>query len=179
VKIRFLVPAIAVAVLFGFFWYALKGGDYDPQLIDSPLIGKAAPGFASASLADPKVEVAMKQFLGAPFVVNFWGTWCVGCREEHPQWLAIQKETTVPIVGIDWKDDHAAAIDWLQQLGNPYRVVATDDDGKIAIDWGVYGAPETFLVGADGKVMHKHVGPMSVAIWRGEFVKRLPAGAPR
>ena len=176
-KIRFLVPAVAVAVLLGFFWYALKGGDYDPQLIDSPLLGKAAPGFASPSLADPKVEVAMKQFLGTPFVVNFWGTWCVGCREEHPQLLQIAKQTSVPIVGIAWKDDHAAAIDWLNQLGNPYRSVATDDDGRIAIDWGVYGAPETFLVGADGRVIQKHVGPMSIDIWRKEFASRLPAGA--
>lgn len=176
-KIRFLIPAIAVAVLFGFFWYALKGGDYDPQLIDSPLIGKPAPGFATASLADPKVEVAMKQFVGAPFVVNFWGTWCVGCREEHAQLLEIAKLTTVPIVGIAWKDDHAAAIGWLNQLGNPYHTVATDDDGRIAIDWGVYGAPETFLVGADGSVIQKHVGPMSVDIWRKEFVARLPAAA--
>lgn len=174
-KPRFVVPAAAVAVLFGFFWYALKGGDYDPQLIDSPLINRPAPDFTTASLADPNQAVALRTFVGKPFVVNFWGTWCVGCAEEHPQLIAIQKETPVPIIGVDWKDDHAAAVQWLGERGNPYAAVATDDDGKVAIDWGVYGAPETFLVNAEGKVIHKHVGPMSLDVWRDEFQKRLPA----
>ena len=175
-KARFLIPALAVAVLFGFFWYALKGGDYDPQLIDSPLIGRPAPDISTVTLADAGRPLTSKQFLGKPFVVNFWGTWCVGCREEHPEFLAIAKETDVPIVGIDWKDDHPAAVAWLGQLGNPYDAVGVDDDGKIAIDWGVYGAPETFLVSAAGEVIHKHVGPMTVEAWRKDFVPRLAPG---
>jgi cytochrome c biogenesis protein CcmG, thiol:disulfide interchange protein DsbE len=179
VKARFLIPAVSVAVLFGFFWYALKGGNYDPQLIDSPLIDRAAPDFSTTSLADPNQPVALKQFLGKPFVVNFWGTWCVGCREEHPELLAIASESEIPIVGIDWKDEHAAAVTWLAELGNPYHRVGVDDDGKIAIDWGVYGAPESYLVNAAGRIIHKHVGPMTLDIWRKEFLKRLPPGAAK
>jgi len=174
VKARFLVPAALIAVLFGFFWYAL-GGDYDPQLIESPLINRPAPDFVSPALADPKQAVSLKSFRGQPVLVNFWGTWCVGCREEHPQLLEIQKVTTIPIVGIAWKDDHAAANQWLAEFGDPYRAVATDDDGRIAIDWGVYGAPESFLVSAEGKVIHKHVGPMSLEIWRKEFLVKVNA----
>jgi cytochrome c biogenesis protein CcmG/thiol:disulfide interchange protein DsbE len=176
VKLRFLIPAAVVAVLFGFFWYALKGSNYDPQLIDSPLIDRAAPDFATVTLANPGSPVSIRQFLGKPFVVNFWGTWCVECRVEHPELMAIAGQTDIPIIGIDWKDDHPAAISWLGQLGNPYDAVGVDDDGKIAIDWGVYGAPETFLVSAQGRVIHKHVGPMTVETWRKDFLPRLAAG---
>jgi cytochrome c biogenesis protein CcmG/thiol:disulfide interchange protein DsbE len=179
-KWRFLLPAAAVAVLCGFFWYALEGGRYDPLLIDSPLLGRPAPQFAMANLADPAQRITLQQYLGKPFVLNVWGTWCGGCREEHPELLAIARQTEVPIIGIDWKDDHEAAKAWLGQLGNPYHVVGVDDDGSIAIDWGVYGAPETFLVGADGRVLTKNVGPMSVEIWRTKFLPLLEAkGAAR
>ena len=178
-RTRFLIPAASVAVLFGFFWYALKGGNYDPQLIDSPLINRAAPGFSTTRLGDPAQPVALEQYLGKPFAVNFWGTWCVGCRQEHPELLAIANETEIPIVGIDWKDDHTAAANWLAELGNPYHAVGIDDDGKIAIDWGVYGAPETFLVDAQGMVIHKQVGPMTLDIWHKEFAARLPPGAAK
>jgi cytochrome c biogenesis protein CcmG/thiol:disulfide interchange protein DsbE len=172
-KWRFVLPAAIVAVLCGFFWYALQGGRYDPQLIDSPLVGRAAPNFAMPDLTEPSEQISLGQFLGKPFVLNVWGTWCGGCREEHAELLAIARETNVPIVGIDWKDDHQAAKAWLAQLGNPYRVVGVDDDGRIAIDWGVYGAPETFLVGADGRVIHKNVGPMTLEIWRTKFLPLL------
>jgi cytochrome c biogenesis protein CcmG/thiol:disulfide interchange protein DsbE len=178
-KLRFLIPAALVAVLCGFFWYALwddpnDPNRYDPQLIESPIVGHPAPGFSAPSLADPAQRIALKQFLGKPFILNFWGTWCVACRDEHPELLAIQQEAAIPIVGIDWKEEnHQNAKEWLSQLGNPYYVVGTDDDGRIAIDWGVYGAPETYLVGADGRVLRKKTGPMSVKIWRDEFVPRL------
>lgn len=175
-KTRFLIPAAAVAILFGFFWYGLKG-DYDPQLIESPLIDKPAPDITAPALANPNQSISLKSFRGQPVVVNFWGTWCVECRTEHPQLLAIQKATSVPILGIAWKDDHVAASQWLAELGNPYHTVVTDDDGRIAIDWGVYGAPETFLVSAGGKVIHKHVGPMSLDIWQREFLAKLKAEA--
>lgn len=175
-KLRFLLPAAAVAVLCGSLWYglnAIRGGRYDPQLIESPLIGRPAPDFVAENLLEPAQQVARSQFLGKPFVLNVWGTWCVGCREEHGTLLAIAKETDVPIVGISWKDDRQLARDWLTQLGNPYHVVGVDPEGKIAINWGVYGAPESFLVGADGRVLHKRIGPMTLDIWHQDFVPLL------
>ncbi len=179
-KFRFLLPAAAVAVLCGALWYglsAIRGGRYDPQLIESPLIGRAAPDFVTENLLEPAQPISRAQFLGKPFVLNVWGTWCPGCREEHESLLAIAKETDIPIIGISWKDDRQLARDWLAQLGNPYRVVGVDPDGKIAIDWGVYGAPESFLVGANGRILHKRIGPMTLDLWRNDFVPLLATGS--
>jgi DsbE subfamily thiol:disulfide oxidoreductase len=103
-------------------------------------------------------------------VLNVWGTWCVACREEHQALLEIARTKAVPIYGLDWKDDRASALAWLQQLGNPYDAVGFDSEGRVAIDWGVYGAPETFLVDARGMVVCKQIGPMDMEIWRKKFL---------
>jgi cytochrome c biogenesis protein CcmG/thiol:disulfide interchange protein DsbE len=108
-------------------------------------------------------------------VLNVWGTWCGGCREEHDTLLDIARQKVVPIVGLNWKDDNTAAQQWLQKLGNPYAVVAEDRDGRAAIDWGVYGAPETFLIGPDGVVLYKHIAPMTMEVWNTEFMPRIEA----
>ena len=121
--------------------------------------------------------VDSKQFAGRWYVLNVWGTWCYECRNEHDALLAIKREGRVPVIGLNWKDEEPAALQWLQQLGNPYDTVASDADGRTAIDWGVYGAPETFLVSAAGIVVYKHVGPMSAEIWQKEFLSRVTAGA--
>jgi cytochrome c biogenesis protein CcmG, thiol:disulfide interchange protein DsbE len=111
--------------------------------------------------------------------MNVWGTWCVECRAEHDMLLEIARRNQVPLVGLNWKDDDAAAGEWLQQLGNPYSIVAADRDGRIAIDFGVYGAPETFFIDAGGLVQYRHVGPMTSDVWEREFVSRLPkSGLP-
>ena len=106
---------------------------------------------------------------------DVWATWCVECRDEHQTLLAIAKENRLPIVGLNWRDDRALALRWLSQLGNPYVAVAFDPEGRTAIDWGVYGAPETLLIGADGKVLHKWIGVMTPAIWRVEFLPLMMA----
>ena len=108
-------------------------------------------------------------------MLNVWGTWCVGCRAEHETLLAIAQQKVVPIVGLNWKDDNAAAQQWLRDLGNPYAVVAEDREGRTAIDWGVYGAPETFLIGPDGTVLYKHIAPMTMEDWNKEFLPRIQA----
>jgi cytochrome c biogenesis protein CcmG/thiol:disulfide interchange protein DsbE len=108
-------------------------------------------------------------------VLNVWGTWCGGCRQEHDTLLAIAAQRAVPIVGLNWKDDNALAQQWLTQLGNPYAVVAEDREGRTAIDWGVYGAPETFLIGPDGVVLYKHIAPMTMEVWNKEFLPRIEA----
>jgi cytochrome c biogenesis protein CcmG/thiol:disulfide interchange protein DsbE len=108
-------------------------------------------------------------------VLNVWGTWCGGCRQEHETLMEIARTGAVPLIGLDWKDDRAAAQQWLSTLGNPYAVVASDAEGRVAIDWGVYGAPETFLIGPDGKVLFKHIAPMTMEVWTKEFLPRIQA----
>ena len=169
---RFLVPVGILAVLVGFFVIGLQK---DPGEIRSPLIGKAAPDFELASLADPARRVGTASFAGKPWLLNVWATWCGGCRQEHGTLLAISRDGRIPMVGLNWRDDRALALQWLSQLGDPYHSVAFDPDGRVAIDWGVYGAPETFLIGADGKVLHKRIGPLTLELWRRDFVPLLPA----
>ncbi|HET8692105.1 MAG TPA: DsbE family thiol:disulfide interchange protein [Steroidobacteraceae bacterium] len=172
IPLRFLVPTLGFAILVGFFVVGLKR---DPGVLPSPLIGKPAPEFTLESLGDPAWKLSPADFRGRHWVFNVWATWCVGCRQEHETLLAIAREDRVPIVGLNWRDDRALALRWLGQLGNPYAAVAFDPEGRTAIDWGVYGAPETFLMDARGIVVWKHIGPMTLDAWRRDFVPRLPA----
>lgn len=169
---RYLLPIVAFAALVGFFVVGLKR---DPSEIRSPLIGKPAPAFSLESLGDPAWRVGSADFAGRPWLLNVWATWCGGCREEHGTLLAIARENRLPMMGLNWRDDRNMALRWLEQLGNPYASVAFDPEGRTAIDWGVYGAPETFLIGADGKVLHKQIGPITPEIWQRDFVPLLPA----
>jgi cytochrome c biogenesis protein CcmG, thiol:disulfide interchange protein DsbE len=169
---KFIVPFV-VFVLLGVFLFI--GLQRDPSYVPSPLIGKPAPAFSLPSLQDASYPVASQELLGQPWVLNVWGTWCGGCRQEHDVLLAIAQQKTVPIVGLNWKDDNALAQQWLRDLGNPYSVVAEDREGRVAIDWGVYGAPETFLIGPDGTVLFKHIAPMTMQVWNEEFLPRIEA----
>lgn len=173
--LKFLVPALAFAVLVGFFVVGLY--QKDAREIPSPLIGKPAPVFSLESLGDPAWKVGSADFVGRAWVLNVWATWCVGCRQEHEALLAIAGENQVPIMGLNWRDDRALALRWLAELGNPYVSVAFDPEGRTAIDWGVYGAPETFLIGADGVVLEKHIGAMTAEVWQRDFVPLLAAGS--
>jgi cytochrome c biogenesis protein CcmG/thiol:disulfide interchange protein DsbE len=167
---KFLVP-LGLFVLLGIF--LAIGLNRDPRYVPSPLIGKAAPEFSLPSVQDANYPVSSKELLGQPWVLNVWGTWCGGCRQEHTTLLAIARQKAVPIIGLNWKDDNAAAQEWLRQLGNPYAAVAEDHEGRVAIDWGVYGAPETFLIGPDGTVLYKHIAPMTMEVWNTEFLPRI------
>ena len=169
---KFIVP-FGLFALLGVFLYI--GLHRDPSYVPSPLIGKPAPDFTLPSLQDPAYPVSSKDLAGRPWVLNVWGTWCAGCRQEHPVLLQIARQTSVPIIGLDWKDDATEAQRWLAELGNPYAAVAFDSEGRVAIDWGVYGAPETFLIGADGKVLYKHIAPMTLEVWAKEFEPRIQA----
>ena len=169
---KFIVP-FGLFALLGVFLYV--GLHRDPSYVPSPLIGKPAPDFTLPSLQDPAYPVSSKDLAGRPWVLNVWGTWCAGCRQEHPVLLQIARQTSVPIIGLDWKDDATEAQRWLAELGNPYAAVAFDSEGRVAIDWGVYGAPETFLIGADGKVLYKHIAPMTLEVWAKEFEPRIQA----
>lgn len=148
----------------------------DKGLIQSPLIGKPAPAFDLPALLEPGHEIATPEFAGRWYVFNVWGTWCAECRAEHQALLAVAKSGVVPLVGLDWKDDDGAARAWLEELGNPYVAVAADRDGRAAIDWGVYGAPETFLVNDRGVIVHKQIGALTLQIWQRDFLPLLPHG---
>jgi cytochrome c biogenesis protein CcmG/thiol:disulfide interchange protein DsbE len=168
--LRFLVPAAVFVVLLGFFYVGLQR---DPSIVPSPFIDKPAPALDVPSLDDPGARLRSADMSGHPWLLNVWGTWCVGCREEHATLIEIARTQTVPIYGLAWKDEREAAKAWLEQLGNPYTAVGLDTEGRVAIDWGVYGAPETFLVDARGIVVHKHVGPLNMETWRRDFLPRI------
>jgi len=148
-KARFLVPLLLFGVIAIFLALGLK---LDPREVPSPLIGKSAPGFSLPSLNDPQKMVSNEDFKDQVWLFNVWATWCVSCRAEHATLVNLNKQIDVPIVGLDWKDETAAAQQWLRSLGNPYEAVAFDSTGRTAIDWGVYGAPETYLIDQQGQV---------------------------
>ena len=170
--LKFIVPLVMFVALGAFLFVGLQR---NPAYVPSPLIGKPAPEFSLPSLQDAAYPISTKDLAGQSWVLNVWGTWCGGCREEHDTLLAISRTGVVPIIGLDWKDDSTAAKEWLRQLGNPYAAVAFDPEGRVAIDWGVYGAPETFLIGPDGKVLFKHIAPMTMQVWTSEFLPRIEA----
>jgi cytochrome c biogenesis protein CcmG/thiol:disulfide interchange protein DsbE len=158
------------------FWLGLGR---DPSVVPSPLIGKPAPSFSLPRLDDPGQMLGDEVLRGQVSLVNVWGTWCVGCRQEHDTLLAIAASGEVPIYGLNWKDDSLQARAWLARLGNPYAATAVDADGRAAIDWGVYGAPETFLIDAEGTVVYKHIAPLTLEIWQRDFmpiIRKLKTG---
>jgi cytochrome c biogenesis protein CcmG, thiol:disulfide interchange protein DsbE len=171
---KFLLPVatfVALAVLFALGLNPKR----DIHALPSPLIGKAAPLFNLANVLDPAQTVSNAALKGQVYVLNVWGTWCVACREEHEALLEIAQQHVVPIIGLDYMDEPEKAKQWLAQLGNPYQAVAFDNDGRTAIDWGVYGAPETFLVDEQGRVVYKFISPMTAEVWQREFVPRIEA----
>lgn len=175
---RFLWPAVAVAALFGVFMFALHrigSGELVVSEIPSPLIGKPAPAIDLPAIAGPSARFTSASMLGRPWLLNVWGTWCPACREEHGALMQLSATIGIPIIGLDWKDDANAALAWLDSLGNPYASVPFDPLGKTAIDYGVYGAPETFLIGADGKVLAKFIGPITVEAWETKLKPKLAA----
>jgi cytochrome c biogenesis protein CcmG/thiol:disulfide interchange protein DsbE len=173
---RFLVPVVVFALLAVVLGIGIV---HSPEkgLIVSPLLGKPAPQFALPSLVDPAQVVRSADLRGRWYLFNVWGTWCGECRAEHDMLLTVRRAGVVPLVGLDWKDDDAQALGYLQQLGNPYQVVAVDRTGQVAIDWGVYGAPETFLVNPQGIIVYKHVGALTAETWTREILPLLPATA--
>jgi cytochrome c biogenesis protein CcmG, thiol:disulfide interchange protein DsbE len=171
---KFVLPAAAFVALVVLFAFGLNP-NRDIHALPSPLIGKAAPLFSLGDVLDPAHIVSNGALKGQVYVLNVWGTWCVACREEHEALLAIARERVVPIIGLDYMDEREKAKQWLTQLGNPYQAVAFDTDGRTAIDWGVYGAPETFLVDGQGRVVYKFISPMTPEVWEHEFLPRIQA----
>jgi cytochrome c biogenesis protein CcmG/thiol:disulfide interchange protein DsbE len=172
---RFIIPIGLFAALAVFLFVGLSR---DKETLPSPLIGKPAPQFELPRVEDPSQKISNREFAGRPYVVNIWGTWCFACREEHAVLMEIARRGEVPLVGLNWKDELAPAQQWLQQLGNPYVGTAFDPQGDVGIDWGAYGAPETYLVDARGTIVYKYVSPVTIEVWEREFLPRIKqAGA--
>ena len=166
-----LVVFALLAMLLGAgVWLSRKP---DRDALPSPLIGKPAPAFALPVLHEPGRTVTLEQLKGQPFVLNVWASWCVSCRVEHPVLTRFAETRRVRVVGYDWKDEPADAMAWLQRYGNPFWLVLADYEGRYAIDWGIYGAPETYLVDAAGIIRWKHVGPLDDATVAGELLPAL------
>ena len=170
---RFLLPLAAFALLLLVLIAGLRHAS-DKGIIVSPLLGKPAPQFSLPGLLDGNTPLQAQALRGHWSLLNVWGTWCVECRAEHQTLLTIKQQGRVLIFGIDWKDDDTQARAFLNELGNPYQRVGADREGRVAIDWGVYGAPESFLINPDGTVVYKHVGGLTPQIWQREFLSRLP-----
>lgn len=171
-RLRYLAPVLAFAVLLPVLIFGLSR---DPSELPSPYIGKPAPSFELPSVHDPEQTVSSRDYAGQVVLINVWATWCVGCRHEHDFLLELAGRGEVPIYGLNWRDDRGEALRWLTELGDPYVASAYDADGSVGIDWGVYGAPETFLIGPDGTVLHKHLSPLTEEIWQRDFVPKIAA----
>lgn len=162
---------VALAALLG---YAVKhSGDADRDALPSALIGKRAPDFDLPLLHDPSVRVRAGDLIGAPYVLNVWGSWCPACRVEHPVLNRFALSKRVRVIGYDWKDDREDALHWLEQLGNPFMLVLSDPEGRTAIDWGVAAAPETFLVDGSGIVRWKYSGALTDEVIQKQLLPAL------
>ena len=156
--VKFLLP-LALFVLLSIFLF--KGLSRDPREIPSPLIDRPAPAFTLPTLADPSQTWTPQSLRGQVWLLNVWGSWCSACQIEHPLLLELAGKRTLPIVGLAWKDMPDNSKAWLSKLGDPYTPTISDFDGKVAIDYGVYGAPESFLIDKQGVIRFKHVGPLT------------------
>lgn len=158
---RFAVPVLLFAALLVFLAIGLQR---DPREVPSPLIGKPAPAFDLPQVGQP-LRYTQNDLKGRPVLVNFWASWCAGCRVEHPLLMQLAQQG-VEIVGMDYKDTDADAAQWLQRHGNPYRRIVADAAGAAGLDWGVYGVPETFVLDAQGTIVYKQIGPMTAQAWK-------------
>ncbi len=168
--IRAILPIAIFSVLAGFLYVGLYK---DPSLVPSPLIGKPIPSFQLSTLKDADAIITQENFKGEIALINVWGTWCVACKQEHAALVYIADKKNIPIYGLNYKDDREMAKQWLVDYGDPYVMSAFDASGRIAIDFGVYGAPETFLIDDKGIIRHKLVGIMTADVWEQQFVPKI------
>jgi cytochrome c biogenesis protein CcmG/thiol:disulfide interchange protein DsbE len=158
-----LRPAMAlpVIVLAGLVAVLALGLRRDPREIPSPLVGKAVPRFELAPVRGRSLGLASADLKGEVSLVNVFASWCVACRDEHPVLMQLRRAGFVPIHGLDYKDRPEDAQKWLDHMGDPYTRTGVDIDGRVGVDWGVYGVPETFVIGRDGRIAYKHIGPVT------------------
>jgi len=155
---RFLIP---LGLFLGLLVFLAVGLRLNPREIPSPFIGKPAPAFALSQLHAPDKTIGPPDMAGQVWVLNVWASWCVSCRVEHPVLMDFAKSGVVPVVGLNYKDGRNEGSQWLREHGNPYLVSAFDADGRVGIDYGVYGVPETFVIDKKGVIRMKFTGPLT------------------
>jgi cytochrome c biogenesis protein CcmG, thiol:disulfide interchange protein DsbE len=153
--------AIPLAIFVVLIIFLAIGLGHDPHEVPSPLINKPAPAFQLAQLQDPASKFSAAEMRGKVWLLNVWATWCIPCREEHPVLVELSRSGAIPIYGLDYKDNRQDALALLNEQGNPYVLCASDTDGRVAIDYGVYGVPETYLIDREGIIRFKQVGPLT------------------
>ena len=156
--LKFGIPLAIFALLAGFFAVGLFR---DPRVVPSPFIGKPAPAFRLEQLQDEGLAFAPQDMKGKVWMLNVWASWCVSCRVEHPLLVEMSRSRVVPIVGLNYKDTREEGVQWLAKFGNPYELSAFDVEGKVGIDYGVYGVPETFVIDKEGVIRYKQIGPIT------------------
>ncbi len=154
---RFLIPLALFVVVVGFLAIGLT---LNPREVPSPLIGKPAPTFTLPQLHDPEKALSPHDLVGKVWLLNFWASWCGGCKDEHPVLMRLAKSGEVPIYGMDYKDQRDEALTWLRRWGNPYPAIGVDQSGRVGIDYGVYGVPETYVIDKAGMIRFKQIGPL-------------------
>lgn len=169
-KAKFLIPLFLFVILVGFLAIGLSR---DPHEIPSPLIGKQAPAFELPQLADPQKTFSPDSMKGQPWILNVWASWCVACREEHPVLVELGKLGVAPIIGLDYKDKREDAMAMLARQGNPYVLSAFDANGRVGIDYGVYGVPETYVIDKGGVIRFKHIGPITMELLNKKIIPLL------
>lgn len=155
---RFLLPLGLFVILLGFLAVGLR---LNPREIPSPFIGKPAPSFELTQLHNQSASIRPGDMAGQVWLLNVWASWCVSCRVEHPVLMDLARMNEVAIIGLNYKDVRAEGIQWLREHGNPYQASAVDDTGRVGIDYGVYGVPETFVIDKQGVIRMKHTGPVT------------------
>jgi cytochrome c biogenesis protein CcmG/thiol:disulfide interchange protein DsbE len=165
--IKYLIPLV---LFLGLVVFLAIGLNRDPHEVPSPLINKAAPAFTLPQLKDPTKTFSGAEMRGKVWILNVWASWCVTCRDEHPLLIEYAKTKTVPIYGLNYKDERDDALGWLDELGDPYVLSVADVDGRVAIDYGVYGAPETYVIDQSGTIRFKQIGPVTPDVWTKQIV---------
>ncbi len=159
---KYALPLIVFLVIVGFLAIGLR---LDPREVPSPFIGKDAPAFTVPQLHKPEATISPADLKGQVWLLNVWASWCVSCRAEHDELMKVSREDGIQIVGLNYKDERNEALQWLRRYGNPYAMNAFDREGRVGIDWGVYGTPETFLVDREGIIRYKQIGPINRQVW--------------
>lgn len=155
---RYLIPLGIFMALAALLYIGLG---LNPREVPSPLIGKPAPVFELATVAAPERTLASADLRGQVYLLNVWASWCVACRQEHPLLVRLARSGAVPIYGLNYKDQRGDALRWLAQFGDPYTASVFDVDGRVGMDYGVYGVPETFVIDKQGMIRHKKIGPVT------------------
>lgn len=152
---RFILPFVIFMIVAAFLFIGLG---LNPHEVPSPLVGKPAPAFSLPQLHEPEKQFSLQDMKGKVWLFNVWASWCTACEYEHPLFMELSRQNLVPLYGMDYKDKREDGMAWLQKHGNPYTLVVSDAEGRVGIEYGVYGVPETYLIDKQGVIQYKHIG---------------------